>query len=326
MSLLIRSVTNTSATVPLPLMIPGFDPKNPVVVAPSATLDILSVTSSDTLHAMQGQLTALVADGHVTVAESIESVMLFGTSIPSVSVDFLPSQMDAGQVWYNTTSGLLKLFNGTSILTLSSTIVNPPLNSASTFAVLGDTAVTNTGNTVLTGDLGIYPGTSITGFPPGTYSGFLHNADATALQAHNDATSAAVAFQAMGPGTDLSSTDLGGHTAVPGVYSTTAAATWSAGNLTLNGAGTYVFLIGTSLTMPASANVVLTGGALAKNVYFVTGTTFTFGANDTVNGTILAGTSITFAASSVLNGRAICYGSAGTTVTFPSAGTVTVPS
>ena len=203
---------------------------------------------------------------------------------------------------------------------------NPYLLSASTFAVLGDTAVTNTGFTVLTGDLGCSPGSTITGFPPGTFSGSLHSGDATAAQAHTDATAAAITLQGMGPGTDISSTDLNGFVATPGVYSAASAGTWtSTGNLTLNGAGTYVFLFGTSLTMGANCNVVLTGGATADNVYFVTGTTFTFGANDTVNGNILAGTSITFASNSVLNGRALCYGPSGTTVTFPSAGTVTVP-
>jgi len=202
---------------------------------------------------------------------------------------------------------------------------NTTLLSASTFAVLGDTAVTNTGATVLNGDLGISPGSSITGFPPGTYTGTLHQADAAAAQAHADATAAAAVLIAMGPGTDISSTDLGGYVAVPGVYSASSTGTWSAGPLTLNGAGTYVFLFGTGLTLPANASVVLQNGATADNVYFVTGTTFTFGANSTVSGTILAGTSITFGAASVLNGRALTYGPSGTTVTFPSAGTVTVP-
>jgi len=204
---------------------------------------------------------------------------------------------------------------------------NPYLLTASTFAVLGDTAVTNTGFTVLHGDLGIYPGTSVTGFPPGTFTGTFHHTDAAAHQAHIDATAAATTLQAMGPGIDISSTDLNGFVATPGVYSATAAGTWTAtGDLTLNGAGTYVFLFGTALTVGANCNVVLTGGATADNVYFVTGTTFTFGANDTINGNILAGTSITFASNSVLNGRALTYGPSGTTVTFPSAGTVTVPS
>jgi hypothetical protein len=213
----------------------------------------------------------------------------------------------------------------------SGPVLNPILLTASTYAVLGDTAVTNTGSTVLNGDLGISPGTSVTGFfvadgGPGVITGSYHNADSAAAQAHTDATTAAATLTAMGPGTDISSTDLHGYTATPGVYSASAAGTWTAtGNLTLNGAGTYVFLFGTALTVGANCDVVLTGGATADNVYFITGSTFTFGANDTINGTILAGTSITFASNSVLNGRALTYGPSGTTVTFPSAGLVTVP-
>ena len=202
---------------------------------------------------------------------------------------------------------------------------NATLGRASSFGVLGDTAVTNTGSTVIQGDLGISPGTSITGFPPGTYTGALHQTDTAAANAHTDATAAATALDAVTPVIDISSTDLGGDTVVPGHYDASSSGTWAAGPLTLNGAGVYIFTFDTSLTMPANASVVLTNGATADNVYFITGTTFTFGANCTVNGTILAGTSITFAANSVLNGRALTYGPSGTTVTFPSAGTVIVP-
>ena len=202
---------------------------------------------------------------------------------------------------------------------------NAHLLSASTYAVLGDTAVTNTGSTVLNGDLGIAPGSTITGFPPGTYTGVLHQGDAAALQAHADATAAAIALKALTPTTDISLTDLGGAILTPGNYHASSTGTWSAGPLTLNGAGQYVFTFGTALTMPANATVVLTNGATADNVFFVTGSAFTFGADCTVNGTILAGTSITFASNSVLNGRALTYGPAGTTVTFPSAATVNVP-
>jgi hypothetical protein len=200
------------------------------------------------------------------------------------------------------------------------------LGAASTFGALAGTAITNTGNTVITGDIGVSPAGSVTGFPPGTYTGTLHNGDAVALQAHNDATSAAAALDAVTPVVDISSTDLGGATLTPGHYDASSSGTWSAGNLTLNGAGTYIFTFDSSLTMPANASVILTGGATANNVYFITGTTFTFGANDTVNGNILAGTSVTFASLSVLNGRALTYGPSATTVTFPSAATINVPS
>jgi hypothetical protein len=213
----------------------------------------------------------------------------------------------------------------TSVGDVAVKLGNANLLSASTFAVLGDTAVTNTGATVLNGDLGISPGSTITGFPPGTFTGTLHEGDTVAAQAHADATAAATALKLLTPTTDISSTDLGGATFVPGNYHATSTGTWSAGPLTLNGAGQYVFVFGTGLTLPANATVVLENGATADNVYFVTGTTFTFGANNVVNGNILAGTSITFAAASVLNGRALTYGPSGTTVTFPSAATVNVP-
>jgi hypothetical protein len=207
----------------------------------------------------------------------------------------------------------------------SSPSTNATLASAATYAALGDTAVTNTGSTVLHGDLGISPGSSITGFPPGIYTGTLHQTDAAAAQAHTDATTAATNLQATGPGTDITSTDLGGFTATPGTYSAAAAGTWSAGPLTLNGAGTYIFLFGTSLTLPANASIVLSGGATANNVYFVTGTTFTFGAVNTTFGNILAGTSITTAASTNHTGRLLTYGPSGTTITFPSAAVVNSP-
>jgi hypothetical protein len=131
------------------------------------------------------------------------------------------------------------------------------------------------------------------------------------------------------PYTDLSATDLGGYTAAPGNYSTSAAATWGAGALTLDAGGNpaaeFVFHIGTSLAMPASGSIVLANGAQENNVYFITGTTFIFGATCTVYGTIIAGTAITFAASSVLHGHALVRGgTGGTSITFPSAGAVTV--
>src|ERR1035437_8679491 len=200
------------------------------------------------------------------------------------------------------------------------------LGVSSTYGVLAKTAVTNTGSTVVKGDLA---GATITGFPPGTVVGSTHLNDATWTAAIAASEAAWVALDARSPKTDLTATDLGGYTAAPGTYDFTTSATWGAGNLTLDAGGNpaaeFVFTVDGSLTMPASANVILVNGAQANNVYFITDTTFVFGANDTVNGTIIAGTAITFAASSVLNGHALVRGGVGgTSITFPSAGTVTV--
>jgi hypothetical protein len=83
MVLLTRSVTNTSSLKSLPLFVPGYDTNNPVVVAPSATLDLLSVVDAETLHAMQGQLAALAFDGSITVAAQIQSSSLWPAALYS---------------------------------------------------------------------------------------------------------------------------------------------------------------------------------------------------------------------------------------------------
>src|ERR1019366_9005828 len=157
------------------------------------------------------------------------------------------------------------------------------LASSSTYGVLAKTAVTNTGNTVVTGDLA---GATITGFPPGIVTGATHLADGAWTTALVDSEAAWVAIDARGGKVDLSATDLGGYTAAPGTYDFSGAVTWSAGNLTLDAGGNpaaeFAFTVDTSLTMPANAQVVLINGAQANNVYFITGTTFIFGANCTV--------------------------------------------
>jgi len=94
----------------------------------------------------------------------------------------------------------------------------PGLGTAGSFAVLGGSAVTNTGPTIVTGDLGVSPGTAVTGFPPGSVIGTIHSADAVALQAQSDVTTAYndLASQACNPA--LTGQDLGGLTLTPGVY------------------------------------------------------------------------------------------------------------
>src|ERR1700685_1376109 len=142
---LIRAIKNTSSIYTLNLMIPGDDPHNPVSIAPLATLDLLTVVSTDVLHTMQSQLADLIANGSATEVEPIESNMLFGTSISSIAVDPALNELTAGQIWFNTTSGDLKFYNGTSIVILSS---NPySLGTAVSYGVLAETGITNTGDT-----------------------------------------------------------------------------------------------------------------------------------------------------------------------------------
>jgi hypothetical protein len=114
-----------------------------------------------------------------------------------------------------------------------------PLGTADTFAVLGGTTVTNTGPSVISGDLGVSPGTSVTGFPPGSViNGTIHATDAAAGQAQSDLTTAYNVFAAQ-PTSATVSADLAGRTLTPGVYtsSTSTPGLGLTGDLTLNAQG-----------------------------------------------------------------------------------------
>lgn len=178
---------------------------------------------------------------------------------------------------------------------------DPYLASAGSFAVLGASAVSNTGNSVLTGDLGISPGTSVTGFPPGTFSGSLHVADATAAQAQVDALAGYTALAAL-PGYVTILSALDGQTLTAGNYEFASGAatlaTSAPGTLTFSGSATDVFVIKTASTYTSgaggAATIALTGGALAKNIYWVIGSSATINISGGAHkGNIIAQASIT---------------------------------
>src|SRR5258708_2965255 len=168
----------------------------------------------------------------------------------------------------------------------------PPLGSAQTFAVLGASTVTNTGPTVVTGDLGVSPGTAATGFPPGTVTaGTIHAGNATALTAQADAHTAYAALVAEPCGTNLTGQTLGTSpgavTLSPGVYCFSSSAQLT-GTLTLSGNGVYVFKMGSTLTTASNSSVVLANGATAGNVFWQVGSSATLGTNTAFAGSIFA--------------------------------------
>jgi hypothetical protein len=178
----------------------------------------------------------------------------------------------------------------------------------SAYAVLGATTVTNTGSSVLTGNVGLYPGTSITGFPPGTASGTITAADSASHLAQNAALAAYNAAQALSGATDLSGQDLGGMTLVAGVYKFSSSAQLT-GTLTLDGQGNanakWTFQIGSTLTTASASSVVLTNSGNAGNVLFAVGSSATLGTTTTMRGNITAQSNITMNTGATLSGSAV---------------------
>src|ERR1700682_4172842 len=183
----------------------------------------------------------------------------------------------------------------------------PPLGSAQSFAVLGASTVTNTGPTVITGDLGVSPGTAVTGFPPGKVTGgTLHAGDATATAAQAAAHTAYANLVAQPCGTNLTGkilgTTPGAVTLSPGVYCFNSTAQLT-GTLTLSSNGVYVFQMRSTLTTASNSSVVLTNGATAANVFWQIGSSATLGTNTVFVGSILALISDTVTTGASVNGR-----------------------
>jgi Ice-binding-like/Bacterial Ig-like domain len=204
-----------------------------------------------------------------------------------------------------------------------------PLGTACSFGILAATpAVTSSGPTVVTGDVGIWPAASIVGFPPGTLTGTEHLGDAVAQTAQGDLTTA-YNYAAGAAGGAILTADIGGQTLAPGVYKTTSAqpSLGITGNLTLdaggNANGVWIFQIVSTLTTAANnSQVILAGGATSHNVFWQVGSSATLGTSTTFEGTIMALASVSVNTGATLNGRALARTGAVTLLSNP----VNVPS
>ena len=198
------------------------------------------------------------------------------------------------------------------LFTPSPVFAQIPLGTAQNFAILGGSTVTNTGPTTATGNLGVSPGSAVTGFPPGIVTGgTIHAADAVAGQAQTDLTTAYNTAAGTPCNVDLTGQNLGGLVLTPGVYCFTSSAALT-GTLTLNFQGNpnaaFLFKIGSTLTTASASSVILTnnaGSTCPPNVNWQVGSSATLGTGSTFIGNILALTSITLTTGANVTGRAL---------------------
>jgi hypothetical protein len=177
------------------------------------------------------------------------------------------------------------------------------------FGVLAGSTLTNTGSTVVSGDVGVSPGTAVTGFPPGLVSGAIHSADGAAATGQATLTAAYGDAAGRSGGTTLTG-DLVGQTLTPGVYKTGVTPSIElSGDLTLDGQNNpdavFILQIGSTLTTASGSHIILANKAAACNVFWQVGSSATLGTYSVFKGNILALTSITLTTGVNLEGRAL---------------------
>jgi hypothetical protein len=182
------------------------------------------------------------------------------------------------------------------------------LGAATGFAVLAHETITNTGPTTITGDVGLSPGTSVTGFNTVTLHGTLHKTDAAAQQAQSALTTAYNDAAGRTPSSSIPS-QLGGQVLKAGVYKSPDGTFLLTGTLTLNGEGNpnavFIFQAASTLTTASGSSVVLSGQAQACDVFWQIGSSATLGTRSALKGSILAQDSITLTTNAKLDGRAM---------------------
>ncbi|HEY8731563.1 MAG TPA: ice-binding family protein, partial [Candidatus Limnocylindria bacterium] len=183
------------------------------------------------------------------------------------------------------------------------------LGAADSFAVLAGSGVTNTGSSVINGNVGSFgSSTSVGGFPPGLINGTNHGGDGVTQNAKLDLVTAYDDAAGRTPVTTIP-TELGGSTQIGGTYGSAAGTFQITGNLTLNGQGdsssVFIFKTASTLITAGSSSVTLINGAQACNVFWQVGSSATLGGSTQFVGNILALTSITLVTGATMNGRAL---------------------
>jgi Ice-binding-like/Bacterial Ig-like domain len=196
-----------------------------------------------------------------------------------------------------------------SFTTGACSLASIALGSARNLAVLAGSTVTSTGATAVIGDLGVSPGTAVTGFPPGILVGAQHAGDPASAQTVGDLTTAYndAAGRRLCPVAVAG--NLGGQTLVPGLYTSTSSLEITSGDLTLDARGdpdaVFIFQMASTLTTTSGRQVILSGGARAGNVFWQVGSSATLGTASVFQGTIMADQAITMGTGATLKGRVL---------------------
>jgi len=219
---------------------------------------------------------------------------------------------------------------GFGTINIVNAAVTVPLGTTTSFAVLAGSTITSTGLTTINGDVGLSPGTSITGFPPGIINGAQHITDAVASQAQADLTTAYNNAAGQTPVSRVA-TELGGTVKTPGIYDSADGTFGVTGTLTLDAqndpAAVFIFKTASTLITATSGRVNLINGAQACHVFWQVGSSATLGTNTVFKGSILALTAVTLDTGAQVEGRVLTRNAAvtldGNTITVPTCSAAT---
>jgi uncharacterized protein (TIGR03437 family) len=275
------------------------EPMNPL------TINAASFTVFQGATAVPGAVTYTGSTATFTPAGKLESNTLYKATITGQVTDLAGNPLQGHWSWSFTT--------GTSSAQTPASVSRTPASVSQTpvclpnFAVLAGSAIIASGSNAVTGDIGVSPGTTVTGVPPGTLNGTVHAGDPVAAQAMADFRAAYRDAAARSVEALTVAGDLGGKTFTAGLYRSLSSLEISSGDVTLDARGdvnaVFIFQMATTLTTAPNTRILLTGGAQAFNVFWEVGTSATLGINSLFNGSILADQSITLGSGATLVGR-----------------------